>query len=56
MTGHRFPNRPVLPLTPVIFDDTELLERKRLAGRMLRDALIMLVAFIILTALFHLGR
>jgi hypothetical protein len=54
--SYRFPNRPVLPLTPVIFDDSELLERKRVAGRMLRDAFLMLLAFLALTALFHLAR
>jgi hypothetical protein len=31
-------------------------ERKRVARRMLRDALLMLLAFLALTALFHLGR
>jgi hypothetical protein len=53
--SYRVPNRPRFPTTLASFDD-RVLASKAVARRMLRDAVLMVLAFLALTALFHLAR
>ena len=50
--SYRFPDRPT---TLATFND-RFVARRAVARRKLRDALLMLLAYLALTALFHLAR